>query len=51
MTEFWHFLGDLFYKTFEIIPIIHNKLNIVFILIIICLLAYWSIQLFKFKNQ
>ena len=51
MTDIWYFLGDLFYKTFEILPIIHNKLNIIFIIIIICLLLFWTIRLFKFKNK
>tara|TARA_B100001750_G_scaffold240340_1_gene249890 strand:+ start:5808 stop:6131 length:324 start_codon:yes stop_codon:yes gene_type:complete len=51
MSSFWYFLENLFCKTFEIIPIVHNKLNIIFIIIIISLLIFWTIKLFKFKNQ
>ena len=51
MSSFWYFLENLFLKTFEILPIIHNKLNIIFIIIIISLLIFWTIKLFKFKNQ
>ena len=31
--EFWYFLGDFFTKSFEILPIIGNKLNYLYMLI------------------
>ena len=44
-------LGDAFQKFFTIMPFIGNKLNYLFILIILGAIVYWLMELKKYGNQ
>tara|TARA_B100001939_G_scaffold250737_1_gene217715 strand:- start:1347 stop:1520 length:174 start_codon:yes stop_codon:yes gene_type:complete len=49
--EFWYFIGDFFTKSFEILPIIGNKFNYLYILIISAFLVLWTVQMFKHQKE
>ena len=44
-------LGDLFQQFFQIMPIIGDALNWLFILAIFGAIVYWMMQLKKFGNE
>ena len=44
-------LGDLFQDFFQIMPMIGNKLNYLFILIIFGAIVYWMMELKKHGNK
>ena len=49
--DFWYFIGDFFTKSFEILPIIGNKFNYLYILIISAFLVLWTVQMFKHQKE
>ena len=49
--DFWYFLGDFFTKSFEILPIIGNKFNYLYMLIIFAFLVLWTVQMFKHEKE
>jgi len=49
--EFWCFVGDFFTKSFEILPIIGNKFNYLYMLIIFAFLVLWTMQMFKHEKE
>jgi len=50
MTEFWYFLGDVFYKTFEILPFLGNWANLAFLIISFVLFFYWVAEMIKHEK-
>ena len=48
---FWTTLGDLFTATFEILPIIGNTINYIYMVIIFLFLVAWTVIMFKHKRN
>jgi hypothetical protein len=51
MTDFFYGLADLFYATFEIMPLAGPTINLAIMIIIAVLFLYWMGQLMKFRSQ
>jgi len=50
-SEFVYAIGDFLSATFQVLPILGNLPNILFSLIIAGGLAYWLLQLKKYKAE
>ena len=50
-TRLWNYLGDLFTKSFELLPIVGNKINYLYIVIILSFLVLWTVQMFKHSKE
>ncbi len=51
MKNLWTAIGDLFTATFEVMPLIGNKINYLYILIIFLFLVTWTVIMFKHKRN
>ena len=51
MKNFWSAVGDFFTFTFEFMPLIGNKINYLYILIIFLFLVTWVTMMFKKKKN
>tara|TARA_B100000287_G_C20039213_1_gene545667 strand:- start:200 stop:364 length:165 start_codon:yes stop_codon:yes gene_type:complete len=51
MTNIWYSIGDFFTAIFEFMPVIGNKLNNLYILIIFSFLVVWTIKMIKQKRN
>ena len=50
MKNLWTAIGDFFTATFEVMPLIGNKINYLYILIIFFLVT-WTVIMFKHKRN
>ena len=51
MKNLWTAIGDFFTATFEVMPLIGNKINYLYILIIFLFLVTWTVMMFKHKRN
>ena len=51
LNGFFQFLHEFFYKTFEIMPVIGNSANYLFLSIMFVLFLYWLKVLAQTPNQ
>ena len=51
MKNLWTAIGDFFTATFEVMPLIGNKINYLYILIIFLFLVMWTVIMFKHKRN
>jgi hypothetical protein len=51
MSNVWYAIGDLFYATFKIVPLVGPFMNIFIWLVIGVLFVYWMGQLMKFRKS
>lgn len=51
MKNLWTAIGDFFTATFEVMPLIGNKINYLYILIIFLFLVTWTFIMFKHKRN
>ena len=51
MKNFWTAIGDFFTATFEVMPLIGNKINYLYIVIIFIFLVTWTTILYRHKKN
>jgi len=51
MTSFWKAIGEFFTFTFEFIPLIGNKINYLYILVIFLFLVTWVTLMFGHRKK
>tara|TARA_B000000475_G_scaffold117967_1_gene95454 strand:- start:172 stop:351 length:180 start_codon:yes stop_codon:yes gene_type:complete len=51
LKDFWIAIGDFFTATFEVMPLIGNKINYLYILIIFLFLVTWTAIMFRHKKN
>ena len=51
LKNFWIAIGDFFTATFEVMPLIGNKINYLYILIIFLFLVTWTSIMFRHKKN
>lgn len=50
-TKFWHAIGQFFEYIFEFLPLIGNKFNYLYIVIIMVFLIVWSFKMIQHKKN
>jgi len=50
-TEFVYAVGDFFQATFKILPILGNKVNVLFIIISLLGIVYWLRKQVKYNKE
>ncbi|MGY8931773.1 MAG: DUF6341 family protein [Flavobacteriales bacterium] len=51
MKNFWNAIGDFFTATFEFMPLIGNKINYVYILVIFLFLVIWVVKMYNHRKN
>ncbi|MDG2138647.1 MAG: hypothetical protein P8J77_00400 [Flavobacteriales bacterium] len=51
MKFFWTTIGDFFTATFEVMPLIGNKMNYLYIVIIFLFLVTWTTIMYRHKKN
>ena len=51
MKNIWTTIGDFFTTTFEVMPLIGNKINSIYILVIFLFLVTWILIMYNHKKN
>jgi hypothetical protein len=51
MKNFWNAIGDFFTATFEFMPLIGNKINYVYILVIFLFLVICVVKMYNHRKN